>query len=159
MSGGVCSLSNLRPAQDCAVADALERCRLQDFKTDLRFQSSAVLALQEAAEAYLVGLFEDTNLAAIHAKRVTIMPKARRFTCTHNHGCCPNPCDCVLCNVACAPSCYVIASHGAVQAHLTWFSNANRTSSWHGASVASVPKRRRKGVLSDMTRQPRPSDM
>jgi histone H3 len=47
----------------------------QDFKTDLRFQSSAVLALQEAAEAYLVGLFEDTNLAAIHAKRVTIMPK------------------------------------------------------------------------------------
>ena len=42
---------------------------------DLRFQSSAVLALQEASEAYLVGLFEDTNLAAIHAKRVTIMPK------------------------------------------------------------------------------------
>ena len=46
----------------------------QDFKTDLRFQSSAVLALQEASEAYLVGLFEDTNLCAIHAKRVTIMP-------------------------------------------------------------------------------------
>ena len=47
----------------------------QDFKTDLRFQSSAVLALQEASEAYLVGLFEDINLFAIHAKRVTIMPK------------------------------------------------------------------------------------
>ena len=47
----------------------------QDFKTDLRFQGSAVLALQEASEAYLVGLFEDTNLCAIHAKRVTIMPK------------------------------------------------------------------------------------
>ncbi|KAM3323557.1 hypothetical protein P3S67_004708 [Capsicum chacoense] len=47
----------------------------QDFKTDLRFQSSAVAALQEAAEAYLVGVFEDTNLCAIHAKRVTIMPK------------------------------------------------------------------------------------
>jgi len=47
----------------------------QEYKTDLRFQSSAVLALQEAAEAYLVGLFEDTNLCAIHAKRVTIMPK------------------------------------------------------------------------------------
>ena len=47
----------------------------QDYKTDLRFQSSAVMALQEATEAYLVGLFEDTNLCAIHAKRVTIMPK------------------------------------------------------------------------------------
>jgi histone H3 len=46
-----------------------------EFKNDLRFQSSAVLALQEAAESYLVGLFEDTNLCAIHAKRVTIMPK------------------------------------------------------------------------------------
>ena len=47
----------------------------QDFKNELRFQSSAVMALQEASEAYLVGLFEDTNLCAIHAKRVTIMPK------------------------------------------------------------------------------------
>ena len=46
-----------------------------EFKNDLRFQSSAVLALQEASESYLVGLFEDTNLCAIHAKRVTIMPK------------------------------------------------------------------------------------
>ena len=47
----------------------------QDFKSDLRFQGSAILALQEASESYLVGLFEDTNLSAIHAKRVTIMPK------------------------------------------------------------------------------------
>jgi len=46
-----------------------------DFKTDLRFASLAVLALQEAAEAYLVGLFDDSNLCAIHAKRVTILPK------------------------------------------------------------------------------------
>lgn len=46
-----------------------------EFKTDLRFQSSAILALQEASESYLVGLFEDTNLCAIHAKRVTIMVK------------------------------------------------------------------------------------
>ena len=45
------------------------------FKTDLRFQSSAVMALQQASEAYLVALFQDTNLCAIHAKRVTIMPK------------------------------------------------------------------------------------
>ena len=39
------------------------------------FQSSAMHVLQEAAEAYLVGLFADTNLCAIHAKRVTIMPR------------------------------------------------------------------------------------
>ena len=46
----------------------------QDFKTGLRFQASAVMALQESAEAYLVGLFEDTMLCCLHAKRVTIMP-------------------------------------------------------------------------------------
>ena len=48
---------------------------VQDFKMDLRFQSAAVMALQEASEVYLIGLFEDSNLYAIHAKRVTIMPK------------------------------------------------------------------------------------
>ena len=42
---------------------------------DLRIQAVAVWGLQEAAEAYLVGLFEDSNLCAIHAKQVTIMPK------------------------------------------------------------------------------------
>ena len=47
----------------------------QDFKNDLRFQGTAILALQEASESCLVSLFEDTNLCAIHAKRVTIMPK------------------------------------------------------------------------------------
>jgi histone H3 len=47
----------------------------QDFKNDLKFQREAILALQEAVEAYLVSLYEDTNLCAIHAKRVTIMPK------------------------------------------------------------------------------------
>jgi len=48
---------------------------LQDMDADLRLQSTAVLALQEASESYLIGLFEDSNLCAIHAKRVTIMPK------------------------------------------------------------------------------------
>ena len=47
----------------------------QNFKMDLRFQAVAVLCLQEVAEAYLVRLFEDMNLCAIHAKRVTIMPR------------------------------------------------------------------------------------
>ena len=59
----------------------------QDFKTDLLFQSAAVLCLQSAAEAYLVRLFDDANLCAIHARRVTIMPKdlflARRIRGEH----------------------------------------------------------------------------
>ena len=63
----------------------------QDFKTDLRFQSAAILCLQAAvkqeAEAYLVRLFDDANLCAIHARRVTIMPKdillARRIRGEH----------------------------------------------------------------------------
>ena len=42
---------------------------------DFRFTSSSIMALQEAAEAYLVDVFEDTNLCAIHAKRVTILRK------------------------------------------------------------------------------------
>jgi len=46
-----------------------------EYKVDVRYQTSALQAIQEAAEAYLVGLFEDTNLCAIHAKRVTIMPR------------------------------------------------------------------------------------
>ena len=45
------------------------------YPLELRWQSNAIFALQEASEAYLVGLFEDTNLCAMHAKRVTIMQK------------------------------------------------------------------------------------
>ena len=46
-----------------------------EIRSDTRFQSSAVMALQESSEAYLVGLMEDTNLCAFHGKRVTIMRK------------------------------------------------------------------------------------
>merc|ERR1711865_754673 len=66
---------NSRNLLNFSLESFLSREIANDFKNDLRFQSSAVLALQEAAEAYMVGLFEDTNLCAIHAKRVTIMPK------------------------------------------------------------------------------------
>ena len=45
------------------------------IKEDVRFQSVAMMALQEATKSYLVGLIDDANLCAIHAKRVTIMPK------------------------------------------------------------------------------------
>ncbi|KAG9232965.1 histone H3-like centromeric protein cse-4 [Amylocarpus encephaloides] len=44
-------------------------------RLELRWQSQAIMALQEASEAFLVHLFEDANLCAIHAKRVTIMQK------------------------------------------------------------------------------------
>jgi histone H3 len=47
----------------------------QAIHAELRFQGTAILALQEASEIYLTHLFEDTNLCAIHAKRITIMPK------------------------------------------------------------------------------------
>jgi histone H3 len=40
----------------------------QDFKNDLKFQAASILALQEASEAYLVGLAEDANLCALHTK-------------------------------------------------------------------------------------------
>ena len=47
----------------------------QNVRGDLRFQATALAASQEATKAYLIGLMEDTNLCAIHARRVTIMPK------------------------------------------------------------------------------------
>ena len=53
----------------------LVRELMQDFKVDMRIQSTALEALQIASEAYLTGLFEHANLCAIHAKRVTIMPR------------------------------------------------------------------------------------
>jgi histone H3 len=58
------------------------------LRGDLRFQSSAISALQEASEAYLVSLFEDTNLCAIHGNRVTIMERdiqlAQKIRCERN---------------------------------------------------------------------------
>ena len=47
----------------------------KEYNPDFRWQPNALLAIQEATEQYLVGLFEDTNLCAIHAKRVTISKK------------------------------------------------------------------------------------
>ena len=46
----------------------------------VRFQSTAIAALQEAAENYIIGLFEDVNLLAIHARHITIMPRDIRLT-------------------------------------------------------------------------------
>ena len=79
---GTVALQDIRHFQKTSVLliwklpfQRLVREIAQDFKTDLRFQSAAILCLQEAAEAYLVRLFDDANLCAIHARRVTILPK------------------------------------------------------------------------------------
>ncbi len=48
---------------------------IQEISTELRVTSDTLESLQEAAEAYLVHVFEDSNLCAIHTKRVTVMPK------------------------------------------------------------------------------------
>jgi histone H3 len=66
-TGGVKKPHRYRPG-----TVALREIRRYQKSTELLIR---VMALQEASEAYLVGLFEDTNLCAIHAKRVTIMPK------------------------------------------------------------------------------------
>ena len=63
----------------------LVRAIAQDYKVDHRMQTASVLAMQEASEAYMVGLFEVTNLCAIHAKRVTVMPKDIQLA-RHIHG-------------------------------------------------------------------------
>jgi len=56
------------------IMEAVQKKEITKEKTE-RMAGAAILAIQEATESYLVGLNEDTNLCAIHAKRVTIMPK------------------------------------------------------------------------------------
>ena len=72
---GTAALKDIRHFQKTSVllirrlpCQRLVREIAQDYKTDLRFQSAAILCLQEAAEAYLVKLFDDANLCAIHAR-------------------------------------------------------------------------------------------
>ena len=63
---------------------------LQHIRLDMWLTPATILAIQEAAEAFLICLFEDTNLCAIHAKCITIMPKdmklALRIQGDMNHG-------------------------------------------------------------------------
>ena len=58
-----------------APSQILVRDICRDIDSDLRFQAQALMALQESAEAYLTGVFEDANLCSIHAQRVTLMKK------------------------------------------------------------------------------------
>ena len=53
----------------------LVRSIAKGYNSELRFQASSLAALQEATEAYVVGLFEDVNLCALHAGRVTVMTR------------------------------------------------------------------------------------
>ena len=83
---GTVSLREIRKYQKstnllirCLPFQRLVREVSQQMKPDLRFQSTALLALQEAAEAYLVNMFEDVNLIAIHGRRVTIQVKDMRL--------------------------------------------------------------------------------
>lgn len=79
---GTVALREVRKYQRCTY-HLLQKLPFQRFVReitlgrlyDLHYQSTAMLALQEASELHLVSLFEDTNLCAIHAKRVTIAPE------------------------------------------------------------------------------------
>ena len=64
-----------RLVREVAQKIVVARGMTAHFNEGVKFQSNAIMALQEASESYLVGLFEDTNLCAIHARRVTVMPK------------------------------------------------------------------------------------
>ncbi len=79
---GTCVLSEIRHYQKSTALlirklpfGRLVRKIIQGIGAELRVTSDALESLQEAAEAYLVRVFEDSNLCAIHAKRVTVMPK------------------------------------------------------------------------------------
>lgn len=63
------------PFKRCVVHSANQAASGSSFPTGVRFQKDAIIALQEATEAYVVGLFEDSNLECIHGKRVTVSPK------------------------------------------------------------------------------------
>jgi histone H3 len=58
-----------------AVFERIVRAEAQDEAPDMRWTADAMGVLQVATEAYMADLFEDTNLCAIHAKRITVMPK------------------------------------------------------------------------------------
>ncbi|XP_028713954.1 histone H3-like centromeric protein A [Peromyscus leucopus] len=74
------SAASHSPSSSRRKSVLLVRDIAQDVRTDLSFQSAAIGALQKASEVYLVGLFEDTNLCAIHARHITTMPKDTQLT-------------------------------------------------------------------------------
>jgi histone H3 len=75
----ICEIHKYQKNTDLLIRKAPFQCLVKeiatDLKLDLQMQSTAILALQDALEAYLDCLFEDSNECAIHAKCVTIKPK------------------------------------------------------------------------------------
>ncbi len=89
---GTVALREIRKYQKCTELlirkmpfQRLVRKIAEEYAQGYRFQSMAIAALQESAESYLTRLFENSNLCAIHARRVTVMPKdmqlAARISC------------------------------------------------------------------------------
>ncbi len=78
-TGALRKIRNYQKSTKLLIRKAPFKCLVHkiaiNFKLDLRMQSTAVLSFQEASEAYLICLFEDTNLCAMHGKHVTITPK------------------------------------------------------------------------------------
>ena len=79
---GTVALREIRRYQKCTDTlipklsfQRLVRETAGKIRADLKFQSTALLALQEAAEAHIVSVFEDANCCAIHARRVTVLPR------------------------------------------------------------------------------------
>jgi len=75
----LCEIRRLQRTTELLIPRApfhrLVREITRQFRTDMRFQMAALMALQEASEVYLTNMFENAQLAAIHAKRITIMPR------------------------------------------------------------------------------------
>ncbi|XP_055966540.1 uncharacterized protein LOC130019967 [Sorex fumeus] len=67
--------------KNASTMDSMKKLHCYWPDTDLCFQNSAITALQEACKAYLVRLFEDTNLCTFPAKSITIMPKDIQLVC------------------------------------------------------------------------------
>jgi histone H3 len=86
-TAALCEIPKYQKSTELLIRKApLKRlvCKIAiDFKSDLRMQSTALLALQEALEAHLICLFEDTNLCAMHGNHVTITPKRHAASVTH----------------------------------------------------------------------------
>jgi histone H3/H4 len=89
----------------CLIREVARKVAPENLKAGLKFTDSAIEALRQASEAYLVGTFINTDLAAMHAKRITIMAKDIHLTCRLQgiqrsyHGCLHNNIRILFCTI------------------------------------------------------------